>query len=154
MKRTPLAAIACAAFATLMLASSPAQARHHWGNDSGYHSGMMWQQGGASQLTTEQQNAVRKAHDDYLNNTATLRQQLIAKRYEYNAQLASGKPDAAKVQALSKALSALGQALDEQRVQRDLALAQAGIPAGAGVGYGCGGSPRGGYGGMGHRMGW
>ncbi|KJT39710.1 zinc resistance protein, partial [Salmonella enterica subsp. enterica serovar Heidelberg str. RI-11-013374] len=43
----------------------------------------------------------------------------------------------------------LGQKLDEQRVKRDVAMAQAGIPRGAGMGYGgCGG-----YGGGYHRGG-
>lgn len=37
-------------------------------------------------------------------------------------------------------MEALNQSLDEQRVKRDVAMAQAGVPRGAGMGYGgCGG---------------
>ncbi|EDS4353221.1 zinc resistance sensor/chaperone ZraP [Salmonella enterica subsp. enterica serovar Infantis] len=143
MKRNNKSAIALIALSLLALSSGAAFARHHWGNNDG-----MWQQGG-SPLTTEQQATAQKIYDDYYTQTSALRQQLISKRYEYNALLTASSPDTAKINAVAKEMESLGQKLDEQRVKRDVAMAQAGIPRGAGMGYGgCGG-----YGGGYHRGG-
>ncbi|ELL5047680.1 zinc resistance sensor/chaperone ZraP [Salmonella enterica subsp. enterica serovar Infantis] len=143
MKRNNKSAIALIALSLLALSSGAAFAGHHWGNNDG-----MWQQGG-SPLTTEQQATAQKIYDDYYTQTSALRQQLISKRYEYNALLTASSPDTAKINAVAKEMESLGQKLDEQRVKRDVAMAQAGIPRGAGMGYGgCGG-----YGGGYHRGG-
>ncbi|ASG18583.1 zinc resistance-associated protein ZraP [Salmonella enterica subsp. enterica] len=143
MKRNNKSAIALIALSLLALSSGAAFAGHHWGNNDG-----MWQQGG-SLLTTEQQATAQKIYDDYYTQTSALRQQLISKRYEYNALLTASSPDTAKINAVAKEMESLGQKLDEQRVKRDVAMAQAGIPRGAGMGYGgCGG-----YGGGYHRGG-
>ncbi|HCB5058869.1 TPA: zinc resistance sensor/chaperone ZraP [Salmonella enterica subsp. enterica serovar Paratyphi C] len=143
MKRNNKSAIALIALSLLALSSGAAFAGHHWGNNDG-----MWQQGG-SPLTTEQQAMAQKIYDDYYTQTSALRQQLISKRYEYNALLTASSPDTAKINAVAKEMESLGQKLDEQRVKRDVAMAQAGIPRGAGMGYGgCGG-----YGGGYHRGG-
>ncbi|EAB2730032.1 zinc resistance sensor/chaperone ZraP [Salmonella enterica] len=143
MKRNNKSAIALIALSLLALSSGAAFAGHHWGNNDG-----MWQQG-ASPLTTEQQATAQKIYDDYYTQTSALRQQLISKRYEYNALLTASSPDTAKINAVAKEMESLGQKLDEQRVKRDVAMAQAGIPRGAGMGYGgCGG-----YGGGYHRGG-
>lgn len=143
MKRNNKSGIALIALSLLALSSGAAFAGHHWGNNDG-----MWQQGG-SPLTTEQQATAQKIYDDYYTQTSALRQQLISKRYEYNALLTASSPDTAKINAVAKEMESLGQKLDEQRVKRDVAMAQAGIPRGAGMGYGgCGG-----YGGGYHRGG-
>ncbi|HGA8577546.1 TPA: zinc resistance sensor/chaperone ZraP [Salmonella enterica subsp. enterica serovar Saintpaul] len=143
MKRNNKSAIALIALSLLALSSGAAFAGHHWGNNDG-----MWQQGG-SPLTTEQQATAQKIYDDYYTQTSALRQQLISKRYEYNALLTASSPDTAKINAVAKEMESLGQKLDEQRVKRDVAMAQAGIPRSAGMGYGgCGG-----YGGGYHRGG-
>lgn len=143
MKRNNKSAIALIALSLLALSSGAAFAGHHWGNNDG-----MWQQGG-SPLTTEQQATAQKIYDDYYTQTSAPRQQLISKRYEYNALLTASSPDTAKINAVAKEMESLGQKLDEQRVKRDVAMAQAGIPRGAGMGYGgCGG-----YGGGYHRGG-
>ncbi|ELQ4609757.1 zinc resistance sensor/chaperone ZraP [Salmonella enterica] len=143
MKRNNKSAIALIALSLLALSSGAAFAGHHWGNNDG-----MWQPGG-SPLTTEQQATAQKIYDDYYTQTSALRQQLISKRYEYNALLTASSPDTAKINAVAKEMESLGQKLDEQRVKRDVAMAQAGIPRGAGMGYGgCGG-----YGGGYHRGG-
>ncbi|MGK7512100.1 zinc resistance sensor/chaperone ZraP [Salmonella enterica] len=143
MKRNNKSAIALIALSLLALSSGAAFAGHHWGNNDG-----MWQQGG-SPLNTEQQATAQKIYDDYYTQTSALRQQLISKRYEYNALLTASSPDTAKINAVAKEMESLGQKLDEQRVKRDVAMAQAGIPRGAGMGYGgCGG-----YGGGYHRGG-
>ncbi|ECH2410581.1 zinc resistance sensor/chaperone ZraP [Salmonella enterica] len=141
--KSAIALIALIALSLLALSSGAAFAGHHWGNNDG-----MWQQGG-SPLTTEQQATAQKIYDDYYTQTSALRQQLISKRYEYNALLTASSPDTAKINAVAKEMESLGQKLDEQRVKRDVAMAQAGIPRGAGMGYGgCGG-----YGGGYHRGG-
>ncbi|EAM8780675.1 periplasmic heavy metal sensor [Salmonella enterica] len=143
MKRNNKSAIALIALSLLALSSGAAFAGHHWGNNDG-----MWQQGG-SPLTTELQATAQKIYDDYYTQTSALRQQLISKRYEYNALLTASSPDTAKINAVAKEMESLGQKLDEQRVKRDVAMAQAGVPRGAGMGYGgCGG-----YGGGYHRGG-
>ncbi|EEJ9033670.1 zinc resistance sensor/chaperone ZraP [Salmonella enterica subsp. enterica serovar Oslo] len=143
MKRNNKPAIALIVLSLLGMSSGAAFAGHHWGNNDG-----MWQQGG-SPLTTEQQATAQKIYDDYYTQTSALRQQLISKRYEYNALLTASSPDTAKINAVAKEMESLGQKLDEQRVKRDVAMAQAGIPRGAGMGYGgCGG-----YGGGYHRGG-
>lgn len=143
MKRNNKSAIALIALSLLALSSGAAFAGHHWCNNDG-----MWQQG-SSPLTTEQQATAQKIYDDYYTQTSALRQQLISKRYEYNALLTASSPDTAKINAVAKEMESLGQKLDEQRVKRDVAMAQAGIPRGAGMGYGgCGG-----YGGGYHRGG-
>ncbi|EHM9783758.1 zinc resistance sensor/chaperone ZraP [Salmonella enterica subsp. enterica serovar Elokate] len=143
MKRNNKSAIALIALSLLALSSGAAFAGHHWGNNDG-----MWQQGG-SPLTAEQQATAQKIYDDYYTQTSALHQQLISKRYEYNALLTASSPDTAKINAVAKEMESLGQKLDEQRVKRDVAMAQAGIPRGAGMGYGgCGG-----YGGGYHRGG-
>lgn len=72
----------------------------------------------------------------------------MTKRYEYNALLATNPPDSSKINAVAKEMENLRQSLDELRVKRDIAMAEAGIPRGTGMGYGgCGG---GGHMGMGH----
>ncbi|ADO50390.1 zinc resistance sensor/chaperone ZraP [[Enterobacter] lignolyticus] len=140
MKRNKQTGLALVALSLMALASTPALARDGWGNHGG-----MWQQGG-SPLTTEQQAAAQKIHDDYYAQTSALRQQLASKRYEYNALLTASAPDSGKINAVAKEMASLNQSLDESRVKRDLALAQAGIPRG-GMGHGgCGGH----MGGMGH----
>ncbi|EEC0305791.1 zinc resistance sensor/chaperone ZraP [Salmonella enterica] len=145
MKRNNKSAIALIALSLLALSSGAAFAGHHWGNNDG-----MWQQGG-SPLTTEQQATAQKIYDDYYTQTSALRQQLISKRYEYNALLTASSPDTAKINAVAKEMESLGQKLDEQRVKRDVAMAQAGIPRGAGMGYGgCGGDGGGYHRGGGH----
>ncbi len=112
MKRNNKSAIALIALSLLALSSGAAFAGHHWGNNDG-----MWQQGG-SPLTTEQQATAQKIYDDYYTQTSALRQQLISKRYEYNALLTASSPDTAKINAVAKEMESLGQKLDEQRVKR------------------------------------
>lgn len=129
----------------MALGSTPALAQHHWGNGEG-----MWQQGGTP-MTTEQQATAQKIADDYYTQTRALRQQLTSKRYEYNALLTASPLDSAKINTVAKEIESLNQALDEQRVKRDVAMAEAGVPRGAGMGCGGGSYHRGGgHMGMGH----
>ena len=140
--------LALIALSLIALGSTPVLAQNHWG----YGDGM--QQRGGTPMTAEQQAAAQKIYDDYYSQTSALRQQLTSKRYEYNALLTASSPDTAKINAVANEMEALTQSLDEQRVKRDVAMAQAGVPRGAGMGYGgCGGGGNhrgGGHMGMGH----
>ena len=144
MKRNRTLPLALVTFAALTFASTAAWANHHCGNNNG-----MGNQG-YSQLTQEQQATVQKLHNDYYAQTSALRQQLQSKRYEYNALLTAQKPDSGKIEAVAQEMEGLRQKLDQQRVKFDIALAEAGVPRGAGMGYGgCRGSA-GGHMGMNH----
>ncbi|ATY00702.1 MULTISPECIES: zinc resistance sensor/chaperone ZraP [Klebsiella] len=144
MKRKPTLSLIFAALAALTFGSHAAWAGHHWG----YNNGMGAQ--GYSQLTQEQQATVQKLHDNYYAQTSALRQQLQSKRYEYNALLTAPKPESGKIEAVAKEMETLSQQLDQQRVKFDIALAEAGVPRGAGMGYGgCRGNG-GGHMGMNH----
>ena len=130
MKRKPTLSLIFAAIAALTFGSSAAWAGHHWGYNNGM--GAL----GYSQLTQEQQATVQKLHDNYYAQTSALRQQLQSKRYEYNALLTAQKPESGKIEAVAKEMETLSQQLDQQRVKFDIALAEAGVPRGAGMGYG------------------
>ena len=143
INRPGLALLAC----TLLAFGSTTALAQHWqsGDNMRHHN--------ASPVTAEQQAAAQKIHDDYYTQTSALRQQLSSKRYEYNALLTATSPDSAKISAVAKEMETLNQSLDEQRVKQDIAMAKAGIPREAGMGYGrCGGSDHngGGHRGMGH----
>ena len=139
--------LALIALSLIALGSTPVLAQNHWGYGDG-----MQQRG--TPMTADQQAAAQKIYDDYYSQTSALRQQLTSKRYEYNALLTASSPDTAKINAVAKEMEALNQSLDEQRVKRDVAMAQAGVPRGAGMGHGgCGGGGNhrsGGHMGMGH----
>lgn len=93
---------------------------------------------------------MQKLHDNYYAQTSALRQQLQSKRYEYNALLTAPKPESGKIEAVAKEMETLSQQLDQQRVKLDIATAEAGVPRGAGMGYGgCRGNG-GGHMGMNH----
>jgi zinc resistance-associated protein len=134
MKRNNKYILALFATAALAFGSGAALAGPHWGNGNG-----MGGQG-YNALTPEQQTTVQKLHDDYYAQTSALRQQLMSKRYEYNALLTTSSPDSTKIEAVANEMATLTQQLDQQRVKFDVALAQSGVPRGAGMGYGgCGG---------------
>jgi zinc resistance-associated protein len=144
MKRNRTLPLALVTLAALTFGSNTAWANHHWGNNKGIGNQ------GYSQLTQEQQATAQKLHNDYYEQTSALRQQLQSKRYEYNALLTAQKPDSGKIEAVAQEMEGLRQKLDQQRVKLDLALAEAGVPRGAGMGYGgCRGSG-GGHMGMNH----
>ncbi|VTP16152.1 Zinc resistance-associated protein precursor [Phytobacter ursingii] len=134
MKRNQKITVTLITLAALTFGSSSAWARHHGNNGNG-----MGPQG-YSQLSTEQQATAQKLHNDFYEQTRALRQQLTSKRYEYNALLTADKPDSTKIESAAQEMETLRQKLDQQRVKFDIALAQAGIPRGEGMGRGsCGG---------------
>lgn len=84
-----------------------------------------------SPITAEQQTAAQKIYGDYYSRTSALRQQLEFKRYEYDALLRAGSPDSTKINAVTKEIEGLRQALNEQLFKRDVAIAQVDVPRGA-----------------------
>ena len=129
MKRNTKIALVMMALSAMAMGSTSAFA--HGGHG-------MWQQN-AAPLTSEQQTAWQKIHNDFYAQSSALQQQLVTKRYEYNALLAANPPDSSKINAVAKEMENLRQSLDELRVKRDIAMAEAGIPRGAGMGMGYGG---------------
>ena len=121
MKRNTKIALVMMALSAMAMGSTSAFA--HGGHG-------MWQQN-AAPLTSEQQTAWQKIHNDFYAQSSALQQQLVTKRYEYNALLAANPPDSSKINAVAKEMENLRQSLDELRVKRDIAMAEAGIPRGA-----------------------
>lgn len=120
MKRNTKIALVMMALSAMAMGSTSAFA--HGGHG-------MWQQN-AAPLTSEQQTARQKIHNDFYAQSSALQQQLVTKRYEYNALLAANPPDSSKINAVAKEMENLRQSLDELRVKRDIAMAEAGIPRG------------------------
>ncbi len=115
MKRNTKIALVMMALSAMAMGSTSAFA--HGGHG-------MWQQN-AAPLTSEQQTAWQKIHNDFYAQSSALQQQLVTKRYEYNALLAAvNPPDSSKINAVAKEMENLRQSLDELRVKRDIAMAE------------------------------
>ena len=89
MKRNTKIALVMMALSAMAMGSTSAFA--HGGHG-------MWQQN-AAPLTSEQQTAWQKIHNDFYAQSSALQQQLVTKRYEYNALLAANPPDSSKINA-------------------------------------------------------
>lgn len=107
MKRNTKIALVMMALSAMAMGSTSAFA--HGGHG-------MWQQN-AAPLTSEQQTAWQKIHNDFYAQSSALQQQLVTKRYEYNALLAANPPDSSKINAVAKEMENLRQSLDELRVK-------------------------------------
>ena len=110
MKRNTKIALVMMALSAMAMGSTSAFA--HGGHG-------MWQQN-AAPLTSEQQTAWQKIHNDFYAQSSALQQQLVTKRYEYNALLAANPPDSSKINAVAKEMENLRQSLDELRVNEIL----------------------------------
>ena len=101
MKRNTKIALVMMAFSAMAIGSTTAFA--HGGHG-------MWQQN-AAPLTSEQQTAWQKIHNDFYAQSSALQQQLVTKRYEYNALLAANPPDSSKINAVAKEMETLSPLL-------------------------------------------
>ena len=101
MKRNTKIALVMMALSAMAMGSTSAFA--HGGHG-------MWQQN-AAPLTSEQQTAWQKIHNDFYAQSSALQQQLVTKRYEYNALLAANPPDSSKINAVAKEMENLRQSL-------------------------------------------
>lgn len=162
MKKSLCGFLALAMLATGVIGfSGVAEARG--GRHNGYGPGYNY-----NNLTPEQQEKARKLHDEHYNSVAPIRQQMIVKQAELDALLINEKPDAKKVESLSRDLGELRGKMMNQRLALRDRLEKEGLP-GYGMGYHNGGRRGGwhhgdrgdrgegrgyGHGGMGHRGGW
>ncbi len=97
-------------------------------------------------MTPERQAVIEKMHEDYYAKTNAVRQQLISKQHELNAQIYSPTPDEKKIQALTKEISDLRGKMFEARVALKQQMAKEGFGGGWGRGYGGWGHGGGGWG--------
>lgn len=105
MKRNTKIALVMMALSAMAMGSTSAFA--HGGHG-------MWQQN-AAPLTSEQQTAWQKIHNDFYAQSSALQQQLVTKRYEYNALLAANPPDSSKINAVATSLGlGLGVSYDPE----------------------------------------
>jgi zinc resistance-associated protein len=118
---------------------------HRWGegkNVGGPGSGPCWVEGG--DLTDSQQVELDKLHENYVNDTAKLREEIWNKSSELDTLLDSASPDANKVKTLQKEISDLKAKMADKRVDFELAArkiapnARFGRGQGRGQGYGYG----------------
>ena len=91
--------------------------------------------GGMPALSPEQQTKAQKLNNDFFAATNALRQQIMSKQAEINAQMFSLTPDAGKIEALSKELGGLEGKLRVEVIKLNAALTKEGIPTtGPGMG--------------------
>ena len=79
-------------------------------------------------LTQEQHDGIQKLNQDFMANTLGLRQALMVKKAELNAQLISPTPDTAKVESLSREIGELRGKLLAARLNHKAELAKLGVP--------------------------
>ncbi|WP_159565980.1 periplasmic heavy metal sensor [Budvicia diplopodorum] len=104
------------------------QGMDHGNGEMNHQNGGKHHGGKMANMTPEQQAASKKAHDEFVTNTADLRKQMMSKNYEYKALLTASTVDDAKIGAVSKEIAALHDRIAEQRTQLDIQLAKAGVP--------------------------
>ena len=159
MKKSSLHTFALAAVVAASLgAVSIANAQDHMANGAQNHMNGASAQGhmmnGMQTLTPQQQETAQKLNAEFVTATTGLRQEIINKSNELNAQVNGEAPDATKIEALSKEIGVLqGKLLAEQAIL-NTKLAKAGVPT---MGHGMmnGGIMNGGamgHGAMGHGM--
>lgn len=130
---------------------------HRWGGDGygaygGRGGGPCWLEGG--DLSESQQVELDKLHENFVNDTATLREEIWNKSSELDTLLDSPNPDVNKVKTLQKEISNLQAKMADRRVDFELQARKVAPNAPFGRGYGRGYGQ--GYGrgqGMGHHYG-
>lgn len=151
MKRTTIKmmTLALALSATVAVAGL-AEARGMGGGYGRQGAGPVYGQGyNAPALTAEQQAAAQKIFAAHLAVVQPIKQQLIVKQAELQAQMISATPNAAKVEALSKEIGGLRGKMLAERANMNAQLTKEGLPAGGGYGMGRGAGQGVGRGGMG-----
>ncbi|MBQ3059031.1 MAG: periplasmic heavy metal sensor [Desulfovibrio sp.] len=80
-------------------------------------------------LSQEQRDAMEKLSREYFDKTLSLRQALMVKKAELEAQMISPRPDTAKVEALSREIGELRGKMTVARINFRTELEKQGIPA-------------------------
>ena len=111
-----------AALAMPLFAHGPGWARGHhmmgyWGSGPG-HCGRY--ERGSENLTKEQRSQLEEFDRKFYNETAKLRNEILAKSSELNSILNGANPDPEKAKALQKELSDLRTKMDEKRLTYEL----------------------------------
>ena len=157
MNKSILTILALAVLVTTAFAGSGAAlawgGMHHGGgyHGGGYHRGGGPYQGGNGPyggMTQEQQVAAQKMHAEFYAATDGLRQQIMSKEAELQAQMYSASPDSKKIEGLSREIGELQGKLMVERNKYTSRMSSEGIPAGMGYGGGYGHGGR--HGGWGH----
>ena len=94
---------------------------HRWGGDSNYGGpgyGPCWLEGG--NVTESQQAELDKLQEQFVNDTAKLREDIWNKSGELDTLLDSANPDANKVKTLQKEISDLKAKMADKRVDFEL----------------------------------
>ena len=155
MKKFNVRILALAVMVTALLGFSGV-ANAAWGdgpNDGAYQT-----------LSKEQQTKMQNLHSEFFTATEDIRQQMIIKRAELQAEMISSKPNTAKIEALSTELGALDGKMLVERSKLNNRISAEGLPdfcrgpgfmghnGGAGGNWGGkhGGGHGGGWGGGGH----
>jgi len=114
---------------------------HRWGRggDGAYGGpgdGPCWLEGG--DISESQQAELDKLHEQFVNDTAKLREDIWNKSAELDTLIESPNPDATKVKALQKEISDLKAKMADQRVDFELQARKIAPNARVGRGYGRG----------------
>jgi zinc resistance-associated protein len=127
---------------------------HRWGGGKNYGgpgAGPCWLESG--DLTDSQGAELDKLHQQFVDDTAKMREEIWNKSAELDTALNAADPDAKKVRTLQREISALKAKMSEQRVNFELEARKIAPNARYGRGYGRG-YAGGGYGyGMGRHHG-
>ena len=126
---------------------------HRWGGGKNYGgpgAGPCWSEGG--DVSESQRAELDKLHQQFVDGTAKMREQIWEKSAELNTVLNSSDPDAKKAQALQKEISNLKAKMGEQRLNFELEARKIAPNARFGRGYARGHGHRG-YGSRGHGYG-
>ncbi|MEJ2364258.1 MAG: Spy/CpxP family protein refolding chaperone [Deltaproteobacteria bacterium] len=112
---------------------------HRWGMGGygaygGPGNGPRWLGGG--NLTDSQQAEMNKLQENFVNDTAKLREQIWNKSSELDRVLNSETPDANRVKTLQKEISDLQAKMADKRVEFELQARKIAPNAGFGRGYG------------------
>ena len=84
-----------------------------WGTNSGYCGG---HETGYGNVTEKQRSKLQKLDKKFYNETATLRNEIMAMSDELNTLLNSADPDPEKAQMLQKSLSEVRAKMDQKRL--------------------------------------
>ena len=90
-----------------------------WGSDSGYCGQY---ERGYGNVTKEQRSTLQELDKKFYNETATLRNEIVAMSDELNTLLNSADPDPEKAKTLQKSLSEVRAKMDEKRLAYTLEI--------------------------------
>ena len=110
---------------------------HRWSGDKNYGgSGPCWYEGG--DLTDNQKAELDKLHQQFVDDTAKMREEIWNKSAELDTLLNSSNPDPKKAKGLQREISDLKAKMSDKRVEFELQARKIAPNARSGRGYGKG----------------